>query len=121
MSQIQSANDQHETKIIVPCLERLPANEKQEHSMLVTLMGPTESGAWVLADHNGNNFSLVQRYEDHPEAASLFGWQAPAGVTDEEEIIQDALDWLMDHINEDIEAPKDVAEYFEESQRKDES
>ena len=36
---------------------------------------------------------------------------------DEEEIFQDALDWLMDHINEDIEAPGDVAEYFEEAER----
>jgi len=89
--------------------------------LVVTLMGPDDLGLFVLADENGNNFPLVQRYEDHPAAASLFGWQSPEGATDEEEIIQDALDWLMDHINEDIEAPKDVEEYFEESQRKDES
>ena len=87
--------------------------------MLVTLMGPTDLGLWFLDDESGNSFPLVQRYEDHPQAASLFGWQAPEGA-DQEQIIEDAVDWLMDHINEDIEAPKDVVEYFEESQRENE-
>jgi len=43
----------------------------------------------------------------------------PDSVTDEEEIIQNTLEWLMDHINEDIEAPKDVVEYFGEIQQED--
>ena len=79
--------------------------------MIVTLMGPTDMGEWVLSDENGKNFPLVQRYDDHPAAASLFGWKAPESA-DEEEIIQDALDWLMNHINENIEAPKDLGEWF---------
>ncbi len=88
--------------------------QAKEPQMLVTLMGPDDLGHWMLADENGNSFPLVECHEDHPAAASLFGWTAPEGVTDEEEIIQDALDWIMDHINENIEAPKDVAEYFGE-------
>jgi len=47
------------------------------------------------------------------QAASLSGWQAPA-VTDEEEFIQDTLDWLMDHIGDEITLPRHIAEYFEE-------
>ena len=85
--------------------------------MLVTLMGPDDLGHWVLADENGNSFPLVERHEDHPAAASLFGWTTPA-VTDEEEIIQDALDWLMDHIGEDIEAPKDIEAHLIEAEQK---
>ena len=87
--------------------------QEKELQMLVTLMGPTDMGEFVLSDENGNSFPLVQRHEDHLETASLFGWTAPEGA-DEEEIIQDALEWLMDHINEDIEAPRDVVEYFGE-------
>lgn len=82
--------------------------------MKVTLMGPSDLGEWYLVDDEANSYPLVERHEDHPAAAELFGWSAPEGITDEEEIVQDALNWLMDHIGDDIEAPKDVAAYFRE-------
>lgn len=71
--------------------------------MNVTLAGPDDLGFWFLHDHDGNSVPLVARHEDHPAAAALFGWQSPDGITDKEAIIQDALDWLMDHIGDEIE------------------
>jgi hypothetical protein len=80
--------------------------------MKVTLAGPDDLGYWFLHDEDGNAFPLVQRHEEHPAAAALFGWSAPEGVTDEEAIIQSALDWLMDCISEEIEAPPEAVEFF---------
>jgi hypothetical protein len=80
--------------------------------MKVSLAGPDDLGFWFLDDENGNSFPLVERHEDHPAAAALFGWKAPEGVTDEEEIINDAIDWLTDHAGEDFEAPKHVVGFF---------
>jgi hypothetical protein len=59
------------------------------------------------------------RHEDHPKAATLFGWTAPEGVTDEEEIIDSAIDFLMENIGEEIEAPKEAVEYFLELEEDD--
>jgi hypothetical protein len=80
--------------------------------MKVTLVGPDDLGYWFLHDDDGNSFPLVERHEDHPAAAALFGWTAPEGVTDEEEIIESALDWLNDHIGDEIKAPPVVVAYF---------
>lgn len=80
--------------------------------MKVTLAGPDDLGFWFLHDENGNAFPLVERHEGHPTGAALFGWTAPEGITDQEEIIDSALDWLMDHIADEIEAPLHVAEFF---------
>lgn len=82
--------------------------------MRVTLCGPDDLGYWFLDDENGNSFALVERHEDHPAAAALFGWTAPKGVKDEERIIESALDWLNDHIGDEIEAPPVVVAYFRE-------
>ena len=56
----------------------------------------------------------MARHEDHPAAAELFGWTAPEGITDQEEIIGSALEWLMDRIGDEITAPPHVADYFRE-------
>jgi hypothetical protein len=82
--------------------------------MNVELTGRDDLGFWFLVDEDGNAFPLVERHEDHPAAAALFGWQAPVGVEDREAIIQDALAWLMDHIGDEIEAPKEAVAYFNE-------
>jgi hypothetical protein len=82
--------------------------------MKVTLMGPSDLGQWYLVDDEANSYPLVEHHEDHPAAAKLFGWSAPEGVTDEEEIIQDALNWLNDHISDEIEAPPEAVEFFQE-------
>ncbi len=88
--------------------------------MNVELTGPDDLGFWFLVNEDGNAFPLVERHEDHSAAAALFGWQAPEGVEDREAIIQDALAWLMDHIGDEIEAPKDAVEYFRELEEEDE-
>lgn len=80
--------------------------------MKVTLAGPDDLGYWFLEDDEGNAFPFVERHEDHPAAAALFGWTAPAGVTEQEEIIQDALDWLNEHIGDEITAPPEAVEFF---------
>jgi hypothetical protein len=67
-----------------------------------------------LHDEDGNAFPLVEDHAGHPAAAALFGWTAPEGVTDEEEIIQDALNCLMDHISDEIDAPPEAVAYFQE-------
>lgn len=82
--------------------------------MKVTLAGPDELGRWVLHSPDGLAYPLVKQHEDHIAAARLFGWSEPRGITDEEEVIQDALDWLMDHISDEIEAPSHVAEFLRE-------
>ncbi|HBJ33574.1 MAG TPA: hypothetical protein DDZ51_02200 [Planctomycetaceae bacterium] len=82
--------------------------------MRVTLEGPDDLGNWFVSDEDGNSFTLVECYEDHPTAASMLGWKSPDGIDDEDEIIQDALDWLMEHTGDDFTAPKHVADYFKE-------
>jgi hypothetical protein len=82
--------------------------------MKVELAGPDDLGYWFLVDGDGNSFPLVESHEAHPAAATLFGWEAPEGVTDEEEIIDSAIDYLMENIGEEIEAPKEAVEYFRE-------
>ena len=80
--------------------------------MRVTLMGPGELGHWFLTDDHGNSFPLVTRHEDHSNGAALLGWNALEGVTDQEEIIDSALDWLMEHSGDDFEAPPYVAAFL---------
>jgi hypothetical protein len=87
---------------------------QQEYEVKVWLAGPDDLGYWFLDNENGYSFPLVEQHEDHPKAAQLFGWATPEGVTDEEAIIQDALDWLMDHIGDAIEAPQEAANFFRE-------
>jgi hypothetical protein len=82
--------------------------------MKVTLSGPDDLGYWFLHDENGNAFPLVERHEEHPAGAALFGWTAPEGITDQEEVIVSALEWLMDHIGEEITAPPEAVEFFRE-------
>lgn len=81
--------------------------------MQVELAGPDDLGHWFLVDGDGNSFPLVERPEDHPAAAALFGWKAPKDVTDEEKIIDAAIDFLMEHIGDEIKAPRHVVEFFE--------
>ena len=82
--------------------------------MKVELTGPDDLGFWFLTDADGNAFPLVETHEGHPAAAALFGWKAPEGVEDREEIIHDAIDFLMDHIGDQIESPQDAKEYFKD-------
>ena len=82
--------------------------------MNVELTGPDDLGFWYLTNADGNAFPLVESHEGHPAAAALFGWQATEGVEDREAIIQDALAWLMVHIGDEIEAPKEAVAYFNE-------
>lgn len=82
--------------------------------MTVTLCGPDELGRWVLHSPSGLAYSLIERHEDHIAAAELFGWSPPEGVSEQEELISVALDWLMNCIGSDIEAPVEIAAYFRE-------
>ena len=82
--------------------------------MKVTLCGPDDLGRWVLHNEDGLGYPLVERHEDHIAAAKLFGWSPPEGVTDQEQLIQSALDWLMDRIGSEIKAPPQVALFFHE-------
>ena len=82
--------------------------------MKVTLCGPDDLGRWVLHNEDGLAYPLVQRHEDHVAAAMLFGWSAPQGVTDDEEIVQDALAWLTERIGDEITAPSAVVAYYRE-------
>jgi hypothetical protein len=75
--------------------------------MKVSLAGPDELGYWFLHDENGNAYPFVERHQDHAAAATLFGWKAPEGVTDDEELINSAIAFLMDCISDEIEVPAD--------------
>lgn len=85
----------------------------ENNTMNVELAGPDDLGHWFLVDGGGNSFPLVERPEDHPAAAALFGWKPPKGITNKEKIIDAAIDFLMDHIGDEIKAPKHVVEFFE--------
>lgn len=91
-----------------------------EPTVRVELTGPDDLGVWYLTNAHGNAFPLVESHEGHPAAAALFGWQAPEGVEDREAIIQDALVFLMDHIGDEIEAPKEAVDYLSELEEEDE-
>lgn len=80
--------------------------------MRVELAGPDDLGYWFLVDGDGDRFPLVERHEDHPAAAALFGWSAPEGVTDAEELIDNAIDYLTEHVADEIEATPHVAAFF---------
>ena len=82
--------------------------------MRITLMGPDDIGFWFVTDENGRSFPLVERHEDHSKGATLLGWNAPEGVTDQEEIIDSALDWLMEHSGDDFLASAQVTDFFRE-------
>jgi hypothetical protein len=80
--------------------------------MNVTLMGPDELGFWFLVDENANSFPFIERHEDHPAAAAQLGWEAPVGVTDNEDLISIAIDFLTANTGEDFTAPQHVVEFF---------
>lgn len=79
--------------------------------MLVTLMGPDDSGDWFLTDDDGNAYPLVTNHQEHLDALDL-GWQLPEGV-EEEDAIMAALEWLNEYTGEEFEAPDHVVEFFE--------
>ena len=81
--------------------------------MNVELTGPDDLGFWFLVDKDGNAFPFVERHEDHPRAAKLFGWEATDGAN-RKALIQDAIDFLMEHIGDQIEAPPEAVDYFNE-------
>lgn len=85
--------------------------------MKVTLEGPDGLGHWFLADEDGNTFPVVRDHEGHPAAAALFGWTAPIGITDQEELIQNALAWLTENVGEEIKEsrmPTEAVAHFTE-------
>jgi len=92
--------------------------------MEVTLMGPDDEGRWHLADCNGIDFCIVQKPDDHPYAAKLFGWvpcdeceadgTADCAHKSSDEMIEEAREFLTEHTGEEITAPRHIAEYFEE-------
>jgi hypothetical protein len=86
----------------------------REYAVQVTLTGPDDLGYWFLTDSDGNSFPFIECHEDHPTAAAMLGWVLPEDLEDEEEIIQNALDWLLDHTGDDFKAPAHVAVYFNE-------
>ena len=82
--------------------------------MKLTLMGPDDSGHWFLCDQFGNSWRIVEDYSDYAPAAQLLGWE-PAGT--EDELAQNALAFLRDHIGEDFIVPKHVADHFRNLQQ----
>lgn len=88
--------------------------------MRVELTGPDDLGVWYLTNAHGTAYPLVESHEGHPAAAALFCWQAPEGAEDREMIIHDALEFLMNHIGDEIEAPKEAVDYFRELEEEDE-
>lgn len=81
--------------------------------MKLILVGPTDEGFWHLENENGLSWQIVERWEDHPGAAAIFGWSAPDGATGDEQA-ELAREFLMDSIGAEIEAPRHIAQHFEE-------
>jgi hypothetical protein len=79
--------------------------------MTLTLMGPDDQGFWFLADATGRDFRIVDRWEDHPAAAKLFGWVTPDESAGDE-AIQAAREYLVEHVGDEITAPPHIALHF---------
>ncbi len=60
--------------------------------MKVGLSGPDDLGGEV-----GNSWQVVESNVDHIAAAELFGWKRPEEVENEDELIEEALAFLMEH------------------------
>jgi hypothetical protein len=84
--------------------------------MKVTLMGPDDDGKWFLADRRGNDFAVVEAWEDHPAAAKLLGWM-PTDDEHNDETIEDARAFLLKHVGEDFTAPLHIANHFQQEGR----
>ena len=80
--------------------------------MKVTLMGPDDLGFWYLADYSGRDFRIVERWEDHAYAAKLLGWSPSSESLTTDELNEEAREFLMEHISDDITAPLHIAEHF---------
>lgn len=84
--------------------------------MKLALVGPDDSGFWFLENEHGMTWKIVERWEDHSAAASLFGWLAPDGESEGEQM-ESAREFLMERIGDQIEAPRHIAQHFEELER----
>jgi hypothetical protein len=81
----------------------------------LTLMGPDDQGFWYLVDATGRDFRIVEQLEDHPVAAKLFGWVTPDESADDE-AIEDAREFLLEHVGDEVIAPPHIASRFMEEQ-----
>jgi len=81
--------------------------------MKITLMGPDDQGFWYLSDYSGRDFRIVERWEDHAYAAKLFGWSPSSELLTTDELNEEAREFLMEHISDDITAPCHIAEHFD--------
>lgn len=84
--------------------------------MRLTLVGPDDSGFWHLENDNGMTWQVVERWADHPGAAALLGWTSLDAMTDDEQA-EAAREFLMEHIGDQIEAPRHIAQHFEQRER----
>ena len=80
--------------------------------MKVELTGPDDLGHWFLSDSDGNAYPLVTGFGEQRAAAALFGWKVPLEITNETHITHLAIEYLMDHIGDEIVAPPDAAAYL---------
>lgn len=81
--------------------------------MKITLVGPDDCGFWFVENEHGMTWQLVEREENQPGAAALFGWTSLDGATDDEQV-EAARAFLMENIGAEIEAPLHIATHFEE-------
>lgn len=89
------------TKILKDCVYNIP-------SIAVTLQGPDDEGRWVLANSKGETIPLVNCYEDHYNAALLFGFD---NCNDKNPNDQEAaLEWLLEYNGEQLH--KDVPSFL---------
>jgi hypothetical protein len=80
--------------------------------MKLTLMGPDDEGCWFLSESTGREFKIVEKREDHAYAAKLFGWSPSSESLATDELNEEAREFLMEHIGEEITAPAHIAEHF---------
>ncbi len=51
-------------------------------------------------------------WEDHAYAAKLFGWSPSSESLTTDELNEEAREFLMEHISDEITAPLHIAEHF---------
>ena len=92
--------------------------------MKVVLTGPDDQGFFYLTDYHLRDYRIVEKWEHYAGAAMLFGWvPCPCGKTNGtfdcdhrtvDEMAEEARDFLMEHVGEEIEAPLHIQSFFDE-------
>ncbi|MBN8626691.1 MAG: hypothetical protein J0M17_14480 [Planctomycetes bacterium] len=63
--------------------------------MKLTLMGPDDQGCWFLSDATGQDFKIVEKWNDLSQAAKLLGWSPSSNSLTTDELNEEVREFLI--------------------------